>query len=83
MPTVAAVERLAVDEDRLVFPLAGLLVLLAVVDREAELGDLAAVGEGPHFGVARQPADQHHLVQVRHVGTLLAVRSPLLKSSAG
>ena len=34
-----------VEEDRLVFPLPRLLVLLAVVDREAELGDLAAVGE--------------------------------------
>ena len=63
---LAAIERFDIEEDRFVFPLAGLLVLLAVVDREAELRDLAAVGEHAHFGVAGQTTDQHDLVEVRH-----------------
>src|SRR5207249_12088729 len=81
---LAAVEDFHVDENGVFDPLARLGVLFAVVHREAELRHLAAVGEGPHFRVARQATDQHHFVQVGHWSTLLCeVRVTLSAEAVG
>ena len=45
---------------RHVFPLARLRVFLAAVDRQPQLGDLAAGRERTHLGWVGQPADEHH-----------------------
>src|SRR5205823_3580588 len=66
LTALGPVERRAVDPDRHVLPGPRLVVLLAVVDGKAELHDLAAALERLGFRVPGQPADQHHLVQIRH-----------------
>ena len=81
---LASVEDFRVDENGIFDPLSRLLVLLAVVHCEAELRHLAAVGEGPHFRVARQATDQHHFVQIGHRSTLLCeVRVTLSAEAVG
>src|SRR5262249_52431765 len=62
----AAVECLAVDEAGIVDPLASGLVLLAVVDGEADLRDLAPIAERADFRVAGQSTNQHYLVDISH-----------------
>src|SRR5437667_8994096 len=60
------IEGLHVDEDGFVLPLARGGVFLLVVDGKAKVGDFTAAGERSRFRVARQPSDEHHLVQVGH-----------------
>src|SRR5207249_4183474 len=62
----AAVEGFTIEENWLIFPIAGLAVFFAIIDSEAKGGHFAAVREGARFGVAGQATDQHHLVQVGH-----------------
>lgn len=66
LAALTAIERLDVEENGLVFPLSRLLILAAIVDREAELRDLSARRENAGFRVSGQSPNQHHLIQVRH-----------------
>src|SRR6266481_7087119 len=66
LATGLAVEGFHVDKHGFVVPLARLLILALVVDREAEGRDLASRGKTSHLRVARQSTDQHYFVQIRH-----------------
>jgi hypothetical protein len=66
------VKDIDVKKDRFVFPLARGRILSSIVHSKSEFSDLAAVGKSPHFRIAGQPADQQHLVQVRHVAVSCA-----------
>src|SRR5262249_25614221 len=59
-------------------PFAGLLVLRALVDRDAELGHRAAVGRVAHLGIAPEVADNHRLRERRH-SRLLFSRWPRVR----
>jgi hypothetical protein len=65
--TFAPIERVAINEHRLVFPLPCLRVLPAVVHRETKGRNFPTVAKRPDFGVTGQVADQNHFVEVRHV----------------
>src|SRR5207244_2575690 len=70
---------LHVDEDWNLLPLVCVLVQLPVVHREAELRSRLCALRHDRFRIAGQPADQHHLVEVRHKGALLPGMCAVLK----
>src|SRR5438874_9970059 len=62
----AAVESIYIHKNRLILPLASLHVLAAIVHRESEFCDLSSVRKNACFWIAREPPDQHDLVEVCH-----------------
>src|SRR5262249_4674318 len=63
---LAAIPDLHIDEARNLFPLLTVLVELAVVHREAELGTGPGSARLNRLRVTGQSTDQHHLVEIRH-----------------
>jgi hypothetical protein len=64
------IKDLTINEYRIIFPLSGAAILLSIVDGKPKLGNFAPVGKRPDFRIARQPADEHHFVEIRHVACL-------------
>ena len=71
----AGAEDDAVDEVRVVLPIAGLLVTPTVVDGDPEVQDLRAVRRGAELGVPREVARDHHLVDAHLTHSLFVQAS--------
>src|SRR5262249_36179232 len=63
---LAAIEYLAVDEHRLVFPLTSLSIFLTIRDRKTKFGNLSTSGKRACFRIACQPPNQNHFIKVGH-----------------
>src|SRR5262249_54443625 len=68
------VKGLHIKENCFILPLSRLSILAPIVHSKAKGSHLAAIGESSHLRIPCQTTNQHHFIQIRHVGSLLLTR---------